>query len=85
MQRQRNRHSDWDTEKDEPGGCLRWKLLRDGVWGESKLTRRVKCKKLSTWGPGGLGESGTVGPGARSFLSTHVALYLREGLGLGLK
>lgn len=78
MQRQRNRHSDRETEKDEPGGCLRCKLLRDGAWG-------VKCKKLSTWGPGGLGESGTVEPGARGFLSTHVAFYLREGLGLGLK
>ena len=58
-----------------------------GRWGrgESKLTRRVKCKELSPWGPGGLGvlgESRTEGPGARGSLTARLPIYLREWLGL---
>lgn len=80
MQRQKNRHNDWEREKDGPGGCLRWKPWRDGAEGDSKLTWRVKCKELNSGGPGGLGvlgESGTEGPGARNL--TYLCDPVSEG------
>lgn len=38
VQRQRNRHTDRETEKDILGGCLRWRLLGDGAGSESEVT-----------------------------------------------